>query len=182
MSETLLIAILGIVSTLLSIVISFALGQRAEKSKQSLLIRAEMLKPIDEWLKGAEKMVGIFSDTVATIALNMPLPVNYNFNERRNASNFMAEKTNQVLGIVASNTLQTGKTKRLARELGEIIQQIDKLIKFELLPRENDLIERSNNSTLTKGNMLEAGSLKLQLDSLLQKSHSLIAQIKTSLK
>lgn len=181
MSESLLITILGIAGTLLSVIVSFGLGQRAEKSKQSLLIRAEMLKPIDEWLKGAEKMVGIFSDTMASLALNMPLPVNYDFNERRNASNFMAEKTNQVLGVVASNILQTNKTKRLAKELSETIKQIDTLIKFELLPRESDLINRSNNRTLTKGNMLEAGSLKQQLDSLLQKAHLLIAQIKTSL-
>ncbi|MBI3169889.1 MAG: hypothetical protein HYZ22_15510 [Chloroflexi bacterium] len=55
MSETILITILGVVGTLLSIVVSFTLGQRAEKSKQSLLVRAEMLKPIDEWLKGMEK-------------------------------------------------------------------------------------------------------------------------------
>ena len=181
MSESLLITILGIAGTLLSVIVSFGLGQRAEKIKQSLLIRAEMLKPIDEWLKGAEKMVGIFSDTMASIALNMPLPVNYNFTERRNASNFMAEKTNQVLGVITSNILQTSKTKLSAKELSETIRQIDNLIKFELLPRESDLVDRSNNKTLTKGNMLEAGSLKLQLDTLLQKAHSIVAQIKTSL-
>lgn len=62
-------------------------------------------------------MVGIFSDTMATLTLNMPLPVNYNFNERRIASNFMAETTNQVLGLIASNVLQTRKTRHLAREL-----------------------------------------------------------------
>ena len=181
MSDSLLITILGIAGTLLSVIVSFVLGQRAEKSKQSLVIRAEMLKPIDEWLKGAEKMVGIFSDTMASIALNTPLPVNYDFTERRNASNFMAEKTNQVLGVIESNILQTSRTKLLAKEISETIRQIDNLIKFELLPRENSLIERSNNRTITKGDMLEAGSLKLQLDSLLQKAHSLVAKIKTSL-
>lgn len=181
MSETLLTTILGIIGALLSGVISFTLGQRAERQKQSLSIRAEMLKPIDEWLKGAEKMLGIFSDTLVSITLNMSLPVSYNFDERRRASNFMAEKTNEVLGIIASNTLQTRKTKRLAKELSEIVKLIDNLVKFELLPRESDIVDRSNNGTLTNDYMFDAGRLKLQLDSLLQKAYSLAARIKTSL-
>ena len=181
MSESLGIATLGIVGTLLSGIISFVLGQRAERQKQTLLIRAEMLKPIDEWLKGVEKMIGIFSDTLVSITLNMPLPVSYNFDERRRASNFMAEKTNEVLGIIASNTLQIRKTKRLAKELSEVVGLIDKLVKFEVLPREMDIVGRSKNRTLTDDHMFDAGRLKLQLDSLLQRAYSLVAQIKTSL-
>ena len=119
MSESLVIAILGIAGTLLSGIISFVLGQRAERQKQTLLIKAETLKPIDEWLKGAEKMVGIFSDTISAITLNLRLPVNYDFDERRKASNFMAEKTNEALGIITSGSFQTGKTKQLAKELRE---------------------------------------------------------------
>ena len=92
MSESFVITILGIAGVILSGVISFILGQRAERQKQSLLIRAEMLKPINEWLKGGEKMVVIFSDTISTIAQNIPLPMNYDFNDRKKAFNFMAEK------------------------------------------------------------------------------------------
>jgi len=181
MSETFLITILGIAGTLLSGVISFTLGQRAERQKQSLIIRVEMLKPINEWLKGVEKMVGIFSDTASTIAQNLPMPTSYDFSERKKAFNFMAEKTNEILGIIASNSLYTRKSKRLAKELGTVITELDKLIKFELLPRESELVGRSNNGTLTNAYMLEAGHLKVHIDSLLQKAYSIEAQIKTAL-
>jgi membrane protein DedA with SNARE-associated domain len=75
MSESLVIAISGIAGALLSGIISFILGRRAERQKQTLWIRAEMLKPIDGWLKGVEKMAGIFSDTISSIVLNSPLPL-----------------------------------------------------------------------------------------------------------
>jgi len=80
MSETLLIAIIGIASTLLSGIISFTLGQRAERQKQSLLVRAKILKPIDEWLKGGEKMVSIFSYTISSVAQKLPLLIGCDFN------------------------------------------------------------------------------------------------------
>jgi len=181
MSESIIIAILSIVGALLSGTIGHILGQRAERQKQSLIIRAEMLKPIDEWLKGVERMVGIFSDTLASITLNSRQPISYNFDERRKASNFMAEKTNEIFGIIASRSLQIRKTKRLAKELSDVIRSLDRLIKFELLPRESDIVDRSNNGTLTIDIMLDAGRIKLQIDALLQGAHSLVAQIKTAL-
>ncbi len=181
MNESIIIAILGISGALLSGVVGHILGQRAERRKQSLAIKAEMLKPIEEYLKGAEKMVGILGDTMSSVALNLPAPVNYNFDERRRASNFMAEKTNEVFGIVASDGLQTGRTKRLAKELANTLKGLDTLIKFQLLPRESELVERSNKRTLTQDFMLECGTIKLQADALLQKSYSLIAQIRNSL-
>jgi hypothetical protein len=181
MSESFIIAILGIAGTLLTGVISFTLGQHAERRKQTILIRAEMLKPIDEWLKGFEKLVGIFSDTISSIALNMPLPMNYDFNERKNVFNFMSEKTNEVLGIIASNSLVSKKSKKLAEELSEVIIALDKLAKLELLPKENELVFRSNEHTLTNHHLREAGNLKLTIDALLQTAYKLVSQIKTVL-
>jgi len=181
MFDTLVLAILGIAGTLLGGVIGHVLGQRAERQKQSLAIKSDMLKPIEEYLKGAEKMVGILGDTMASVTLNVPVPVNYSFDERRKASNFMAEKTNEVFGIVASESLKTGKTKRLAQELSAALTALDSLIKFQLLPRESELVDRSNKQTLTEKFLLECGGVKLQGYALLQKSYSLIAQIRTAL-
>jgi len=146
MSE-LLIAILGVSGTLLSGIISFVLGQRAERQKQSLVIRSEMLIPIEEWLKGAEKMVGILGDTASAIALNLPTPVNYNLDERRKASTFMSENTNAVLGILDSKSRQTRSTKRLTNELEMVISRLDQAIKFQLLPMESEIISRANSNS-----------------------------------
>jgi len=179
MSE-LLIAILGVSGTLLSGIIFFVLGQRAERQKQSLVIRSEMLIPIEEWLKGAEKMVGILGDTVSAIALNLRSPVNYNLDERRKASNFMSENTNLVIGILDSKGLQTKRTKKLASELEKTIKNLDQAIKYHLLPLENEIVSRANASTLTKEFMVQALHLKLQIDSDLQKAYKLISNLKTS--
>jgi hypothetical protein len=181
MFDSVALAIIGIAGALLAGVVGHVLGQRAERQKQSLAIKAEMLKPIEEYLKGAEKMVGILGDTMASVALNVPIPINYSFDERRKASNFMAEKTNEVFGIVASDSLQTGRTKRLTQELSAALKGLDTLIKFQLLPRESELVDRSNKGTLTQDFLLECGTVKLQGDALLQKSYSLIAQIRTTL-
>ena len=181
MFDSIILAIIGIAGTVLAGVIGHVLGQRSERRKQSLAIKAEMLKPIEEYLKGAEKMVGIFSDTMSSIALNLPTPVNYSFDERRKASNFMAEKTNEVFGIVASAGLQTGQTKRLAKELATTLKELDTLIKFQLLPQESELVDRSNKRILKEDFMIACGAIKLQADALLQRSYSLIAQIRNSL-
>ena len=93
----------------------------------------------------------------------------------------MAEKTNEVLGIVASDSLKTGKTKQLAQELSAALKALDSLIKFQLLPRESELVDRSNKRTLDQNFLLECGTVKLQGDALLQKSYALIAQIRTAL-
>ena len=179
MSE-LLITILGILGSLLSGIISFVLGQRAERKKQSLIIRSEMLKPIEEWLKGAEKMVGILGDTVSAIALNLHSPVNYNFDERRKASRFMSENTNIVIGILDSKELQTYRNKNLATELEKTIKNLDQAIKFHLLPLENEIVSRANANTLTEEFMLQPLNLKLKIDSDLQRAYKLISELKTS--
>ena len=181
MSDAVIISILGIAGALLSGTIGHVLGQRAERRKQSLIIRAEMLNPIDEWLKGAEKIVGMFSDTLASIGVNSRLPINYDLEERRKASNFMAEKTNEVFGIIASKSLQIGRTKRLSQELNGTISFIDTIIKYQLLPTESEIVERSNNGSLTQAFILDAINLKPQADRFLQRAYSLVAKIRTAL-
>jgi|CXWL01.1.fsa_nt_gi 4-hydroxy-3-methylbut-2-enyl diphosphate reductase IspH len=180
MSET-LIAILGVAGTLLGIVVGSVLGRRSERHRQSLLIRAEMLKPIEEWLSGAEKMVGIFADTMSAVALNAPLPITYNLEERRKATQFMSEKTNIVLGILDSNSLKTNRTKKLAKQLAKEIRSIDSQVKFALLQADGELLDHSLNRTLTPEVLAQGAMLKLQLESQLQKAHALVAQIKTAL-
>lgn len=180
MSDAVIIALLGIVGALLSGVVSFVLGRRAERHRQSVTIRAEMLKPIEDWLQGAEKMVGILGDTLSSITINSPVPVNYDFDERRKAANFMTEKTNIVVGILASESLSTRKTKNLSKKLSSNILLLDNLVKRELLPAEMEILDRSARGTLNRDFVIEVGELKLQIDSLLRNSYSLIAQLKTA--
>ena len=177
MSETFLIAILGTAFTFLGIL----LGQYFERKKQSSLIKTEMLTPIDDWLTGAEKMVRIFSGTISAIAHNLPIETQYEFSERKRVFNFITENTNRVLGIIASDSLKTRKTKLLSKDLGETITALDMFIKLDLLPKENEVGERAKNGSLTEEHLISAGKLKMRADSLLQKAYQIQAEIKTKL-
>ena len=175
MTENLLIALLGFVVSLFTLYI----GIKIEKRRQSLIIRSQMLEPIEEWLKGAEKMIGIFYDTIVTLIQGLPLPMTYNLEERRKATQFMIENTNKMLGIIDSKGLQTKNTKHLAQQLSEIIKNLDNKIKFELLPEDNKLIELANQKQLNQDFINEALKLRNQLDGQVQAAYSIISKIRT---
>jgi hypothetical protein len=177
MSESLQIALIGIAGTIFAGLIGIFGGRWIEKRKQSLIIRIQLLEPIIEWLKGAEKLVGMFSDTLSSIAFKSVSPINYNFDERRTTANFMTEKTNEIFGILISNSLQIRVTKPLANELNSTIRSLDRLIKIRMLPLDSEILA---TGTLTSDIMKKAGELKLEIDDELQKAYSLIAQIKTA--
>lgn len=173
--------IISILASLFTALLGFLLGQYAERRKQSLTVRSEMLKPIEEWLTGAEKFNGILGDTLSTVLNDLPLPTIYNLEERRMVSQFMIEKSNIAFGVLQSNSLKMWQTRKLAKELSETIKSIDEIIKTRLLPMENEILERSKAGMLTLEFMTQVGQVKLGLDGLVQKAHSLISKIKTSL-
>jgi hypothetical protein len=175
-----LVAVLGIVGTLLSGTVSFVLGKRWERGRQLLLVRAEMLKPIDEWLGGIERMIGIFADTMVTVGTDSPLPLTYDLEERRKTAQFLSEKTNAVLGILESNALATRRTKRTALELTETIQSIDAQTKYVLIQLDLEVLNRSNRGILTTDFLIQAGETKLKLEQQVRRAHSLIAKLKTA--
>ena len=173
--------LLALLASVFIALLGFVLGQYAERRKQSLTIRSEMLKPIEEWLSGAEKFIGIFGDTLSSVLIGSPAPLTYNLEERRKASQFMIEKSNLAFGILHSESLKTWQTRRSTKELSETITLIDAVIKTRLLPMDSEITERAKVNALTQEFMLEFGQVKLGLDGLVQKAHSLIAKIKTSL-
>jgi hypothetical protein len=176
-----LIAILGVVGTLLAGTVSFVLGKRWERKQQLLLVRAQMLAPIEEWLGGIERIIGIFGDTMVSVGTDSPLPLTYNLEERRETAQFLSEKTNVVLGILESDVLVTRGTKRVATELIETVRSIDGQVKYVLLQLDFEILDQSNRGTLTTGFLIQAGEMKLELEKLVRKAHSLIAKLKTSL-
>jgi hypothetical protein len=175
------VALLGFTGTLLAVIISYALGQRAERKKQSLFIRSEMLKPIEDWLKGAEKLVRLLGDKIHAMVLDQADPSSNDFEERRRAAIFISENTNIVIGILDSKSLQTPRTRKLAAELEISILTIEQAVKYQLLPAESEIIGQTRKQALTQETIRQAGELKLKLENELQNAYKLIANIKTSL-
>ncbi|MDQ3007398.1 MAG: hypothetical protein M3R47_18685, partial [Chloroflexota bacterium] len=69
--------IVTVLGSLLTLIVGFFLGQYAEKRKQSLLVRSEMLKPIEEWLNAIEKFNGIVGDTLTSVVIGNQAPIMY---------------------------------------------------------------------------------------------------------
>jgi hypothetical protein len=171
MSESVIITIIGTVTTILTALLSFFLGQRSERQKQALVIRVQMLNPIEEWLGGADKMIGIVGDTLSTVIGGFDLPITYNLEERRMAAQFMTEKTNIVLGILDSKSLQVRRAKGPAKMLAETILSIDNLIKNQLLPIENEILDRAQRNDIKPDFLQNVVNIKNLGDTLIQKSH-----------
>jgi hypothetical protein len=173
--------ILSWIAPIFAAILGFTLGQYAERRKQSIVTRIEMLKPVEEWLTGAEKLLGMFGDTLTSTLVGSQAPITYSLEERRKVAQFMIEKSNLMFGILASESLRTWKTRRFSKELTETIKLIDIIIKTRLLPMDNEIPVRASSNGLTPEFMMQFGQVKLGLDSLVQKAHSLIAKIKASL-
>lgn len=176
-----LIAVLGIAGTLLSGLVMFVVGQSLERKKQGLLIRAQMLDPIHSWLSGVEKFNGILGDTLVSVTMGSPGPVTYDLEERRKSAQFMIENTNEVLGILKSESIETRRSKASAQQLAELVRDLDRQVKYELLPLNGEILDRSAAKRLTQDFVLRIGNLKKDVDSKVQKAYELIALIKTKL-
>ncbi len=161
--------ILSVLASIFSALLGFFLGQYAEKRKQSLTVRLEMLKPTEEWLTGAEKFNGILGDTLSTVLNDRRLPTIYSLEERRKTSQFVIEKSNIAFGILQSDSLKTWQTRKLVKELSDTIKLIDEIIRTQLLPMENEILEKSKLEMLTPEFMTRVGQVKLGLDGLVQK-------------
>jgi hypothetical protein len=164
---------------LLASVICFYLGQIFERRKQTMIIKSNLLIPIEDWLNGAERMNGMLSDTVSAISAGLPIPVIYNFEERRTIQQKMSEGTNNVLGILVSKGLYTINNKKQINTLTENIGQISQILQRELLPLEDEVSALGNSGIINEEIRKRIESVNGRLNLLLFASHSLIAKIKT---
>ena len=174
-----LLGILGLVGLLLSGVLGRVLGQRSERRKQSLAIRAKMLEPVTLWLGGVEKFIGILGDTFSSISVPSPVPLTYDFEERKKSSQFMIENTNEVLGILDSETLSIRQTRKEVRALKLHIMELDNRLKYELLPLEHEILDRARSQSIDEAFLRRVGETKLSMERQVRECYSLIAKIKT---
>jgi len=145
------------------------------------MIRNELLKPLEEWLDGAEKIIQMVADTMTTISQNSPLPLSYSMEERRKAGQFISEKTNRMFGILQSNSLRTFGTAKHVAKLTNRINSLDQMKKYQLLPLDNNILDAAADGKLTQETIVTTLALYQQLQTQMQEAHSLLAKIKTSL-
>jgi len=177
--DEILLGILGFVGILLSVVLGRILGQRSERRKQSLAIRSDMLNPVKSWLSGVEKFIGILGDTLSSISIPSPLPLTYDFEERRQGAQFMIENTNEVLGILDSKTLRVRNARNEVDVLKSIIVELNNRLKFELLPLDHEILKRAQTQRIDEAFIRQVGETKLSMEAQVRECYSLLAKIKT---
>ena len=181
MDTAVIVAVLTASSALLAAVLSHVLTKRHERQRQVMRIRAEMLKPLEDWLSGAERVIGILGDTLSAVALSQPMPITYNLEERRKVAQFMGEKTNVVFGILKSDSLATPGTRKLVQQLAQELRQLDDAIKHDLLPLDDALFDVPVGQSIPSDLLRKVAQTKESVESYIQSAYSLIAQIKTEL-
>jgi hypothetical protein len=138
-----------------------------------------MLEKVKGWLRGVEKFIGILGDTLSSITLPSPVPLTYDFEERRKSAQFMIEKTNEVLGILESESLKIRQTKKDVKELRSLIENLDNRVKYELLPLDHEILNRATTQSLDEAFVLKVGEFKFSLERQIKQTYSLISRIET---
>jgi hypothetical protein len=162
-------------------ILTFFLGRRWERNRQSLLIRAQMLDPIRNWLHGVERYIGILGDTLNSVVIGSPGPITYDFEERRKSAQFMIENTNQILGILDSKSLVTNPTRKDVETLASLLRILNNNIRYTLLPLDHEILDRSLKRTLDEAFVKKVEDTVLSFQRDVQTGYSLIARIASQL-
>ena len=166
---------------ILTLLAGFIFGQLAEKRKQALSVRSEMLRPIEEWLAGVEQLNGMVGDTLTTLLSSSPTPIMYNLEERLKINKSMIEQSNRVFGILESNALRTWSTRKLVHQLRGIMHQLESEIRDNLAHVGTEMFERVRTQNFTEEFGIEIFQRASRLNSRVREAYSLISKIKTSL-
>ena len=179
--EDTLRTILEVAGGLLTTVLGFFLGRKAERAAQSVAVKASLLETVRVWLTGVEKFVGILGDTLTSVSSGSPQPVLYSLEERRKSAQEMTERTNEVLGILRSQSLARGRTRHDATALAQLVDALDRSVKYELLPLDLEVMDRARDRKLDHEFATKVAAFKLGMDRRLQEAHQLVARIKSNL-
>lgn len=171
----LLIAAIGVLGSLTT----FFLGRHLERRRQSLLVRAEMLDSVKEWVGGVERIMQMIADSMAAVEQGLLFPATYNPSERRQAAQFMGEKSREVIGILESGSLRTPRTKKLADQLRRETTLVNIALN-KLMELETAILQLQPSELWKNENTLVAVELMNTLDSQVSNIHALIAKMKTS--
>ena len=163
------------------IILSYYLGIRREKIRQSLIVRSQMLDPIDKWLSSAEEQVSMLSDTIVAINQGLSGPTMYNMEERLQAAKSMSQQTNRLYGILKSDSLKTKQTAKNSDVLNSVIKYIDDTIKYQILPLGSQIISASNSNLPIDEHINKGLTIKIDIDEKLQRAYELIARIRRAL-
>jgi hypothetical protein len=152
-----------------------------ERRNQSLQIRAKMIEPVEEWVDHVNRVIQIVGDDLVTLSQGLPLPANYSFEERHAVSRKLAEDTSKVLAILESRVLQTLGTRKLASQLGQVVEQLNTFIQGALLPADLTLIEKGAARQDLAYDMGVVLTYTTTAKQLIQQAHILISKLKTRL-
>ena len=172
--------ITGAVS-ILSLVLGHWLGVLRERHAQALRNRLDLLKPVEEWLDIANRLVHIVADDMVALGQGLPLPLGYSLEDRRTTGRHIAEATPKVMATLESKALSTCGTRTLASQLSTTIRDVNDHLQRDLLPVDAELVSKGSSHKDLSQALMAASLPWMDASAKIQRAYELIAKTKVRL-
>jgi hypothetical protein len=164
-----------------SLLLGHLSGAFLERRKQALINRRDILKPVEEWLDIANRLVHIVGDDMVALSQGLPLPIGYSMQDRVAAGRRIAELTPKALANLNSRALHTFGTRMLSTRLSADINQLNRFLQSTLLPVDDRLVQQGPYSPTIKASVADAAPMLASAGAIVQKAFESLAKLKVRL-
>lgn len=166
--------------TVILSIVFFLLGQVFERRKQSMQERNKLLSLIEEWVNSNSKLVSIMGDEFVAINQRLPQPITYNMEDRKQITIYLGENREKIIGILESEALSTAFTRVKSNELKKLIFALNDNIANRCFPSLQNINEKYDQRKDISKEFLKLSQTLKETQDIIKRSHSLIAELKTS--
>jgi len=167
----------GVITTIVGI-LTFLAGRFFEQRKLAQANRLKLLEPVEEWVQGASRIIGIVGDDISAIAVGLPSPIGYSPRDRIEAGKALAESKAKVLGILRSHALTTWGTRKFSVRLSTLVNQLSLAIEREYMPAHSRLLDKMNRKEDLSVDMMALVATASAINVIIQEIHMCLSQLK----
>lgn len=161
--------------------LTFLAGRIFERHKLAQANRLKLLEPVEEWVSGASRIIGIIGDDISAIAAGLHSPVGYSPRERVETGKTLAESKEKVLGILRSKALTTWGTRKFSTRLSTLVYQLSIVIEREYMPAHTRLLDKMNQKEELSADIMALLAATAAINGIIQEIHMCLSQLKIRL-
>lgn len=159
-------------------ILTFLAGRVFERQKLAQANRLELLKPVEEWVQLASRIISIVGDDISAIAVGLDSPIGYSMRDRIETGKALAESREKVLGILRSKALSTWGTRRFSTRLSTLVIQLSMVIEREYMLAHGRLLEKMNRKEDLTVDIMALLAAASAINVMIQEIHMCLSQLK----
>jgi hypothetical protein len=174
----------SIISALIGVgglVIGALLGRMYQKRKDSLKARANMLKPVEEWIEQVSRLISIVNDEQVAITQGLISPTMYGAEDRVNTAKALGENKEKVMGILDAKVFNTWGTKKVSKKFMKLIPDLSRVIETSYLQIYYRLLDKVEKRGDIGIEIVEMISVTVLVRGYIQEAHKFLAKLKAGL-